>query len=152
MRYYIRTHNLEKAIARYEHLVDALVDAEPAMTDVTLLMMEYIRRTFESQGRRGGGSWAQITDEWLTRKAEKGWDLRIGYARHTLSEAFTKMGAAHQILEIGPHEVTLESDLPYAATQQYHRPFIKFTKNDRVQMAALVTKYLAEAWYMEPSP
>jgi hypothetical protein len=118
----------------------------PAMEEVTLLMMEYIKATFESGGRRGGGSWRQLTEEWLLRKERMGWDPRIGYARHRLVEAYTRMGADHQELEIGSHNVELSSDLPYAATQQHHRPFIKFTKGDRMSMAQVCTEYLAEAW------
>jgi len=150
MRLYIRTHNLDTAIARYEHLGEAASDMRPAMEEVTMIMMEAIRATFESGGRRGGGSWAALTTEWLARKERMGWDPRIGFARHHLVDSFTIPKAAHQRLEIGTHSVSIESDLPYAATQQAHRPFIKFTKGDRMEMARVCSEYLVEAWARTP--
>jgi hypothetical protein len=131
-------------------LAEAAIDAQPAMAEVTMLMMDFIRATFESQGRRGGGSWAQLTDEWLTRKIKLGGDPRIGFFRHHLFEAFTVPGAEHQEIHIEPHSASIMSDLPYAATQQAHRPFIKFTPNDRIRMGEVVTQYLVEAWMRDP--
>jgi hypothetical protein len=150
MRLWIRTHNLDAAIARYEHLAEAATDMQPAMEEVMLIMMGAIKATFLSGGRRGGGSWAALTTEWLLRKERMGWDPRIGFARHRLYEAFTIPGADHQRLRVGPHSVEIESDLPYAATQQAHRPFIKFTMRDRREMAQVCSEYLVAAWNRTP--
>jgi phage gpG-like protein len=146
VRYYIKTHNVDRAVAKFERMADAAIDTRPAMETIAGLMMGIIKATFESQGRRGGGSWAQLSTEWLLRKQRLGLDPRIGFAWHRLVEAFGTPGAPHQILEIGRHNVTIESDLPYAATQQAHRPFIRFTMRDRLEMSQVVTDHLVNAW------
>lgn len=109
-------------------------------------LMQIIGQTFESQGRRGGGSWPQITEEWLRRKQRTGLDPRIGHATHALRESVSIWGAEHQIREVGPNIAKLGSELPYADTQQRHRPFIKLTKTDKVGMRNIVRAWLINAW------
>lgn len=146
VKYSIHAQGLEQAIVRHERMAAAAVDATPAMASVAALMMGFIERTFHSGGRRGGGSWAQITDEWLTRKVRNGLDPRIGYATHALVESLTVLGAAGQELEITPQSVRLASHLPYAATQQRHRPFVKFTPTDHLRIRDTVRNHLIAAW------
>lgn len=116
------------------------------MEKVAGLMMVFIGKTFDSEGRRGGGSWARDTEEWLARKLYNGLDPHIGQATLKLRNAFSEPGSAHQILEILPHSVHLTTDLPYAGTQQEHRPFIKYTPTDVLAMREVVREHLLEAW------
>jgi phage gpG-like protein len=150
MKYEIKAFGILETSTRFERMGAAAVDATPVMNVVADMMMEFIDRTFLSQGRRGGGSWKHLTEDWLARKAREGLDPRIGYANHYLSQAFTLRGAPHQLLDVGPHHVDLTTDLPYAETQQLHRPFIKFTKKDRIEMRDVVREYLISAWRKAP--
>lgn len=144
--YIIRAMGVKQAATRFTRMGEAGIAAQPAMEAVAAEMMRIIGVTFQSQGRRGGGSWRHLTTEWLMRKQRNNLDPRIGYATHALVNSVTKPGADRQILEIGPHSVQLGSLLPYAATQQRHRPFVKFTLNDRHNLALIVKEWLIAAW------
>lgn len=125
---------------------DAAVDASPVMEVIADFMMHAIGRTFDSQGRRGGGSWKRDSLPWLLRKQRLGLDPRIGHATQALRDAFSVRGAAHQILTVEAHSVDITTDLPYAGTEQRHRPFIKFTPTDILTMRDTVRSYLMDAW------
>jgi phage gpG-like protein len=118
----------------------------PVMETIAEMMMGYIERTFESEGRRGGGSWKNDSAEWAARKARQGLDPRIGHATLALRRSMTIRGDANQDLRVSHNMVSLSSYLPYAGTQQVHRPFVKFTFNDRVQIRNTIRDYLVEAF------
>lgn len=147
MSYFVvKAQGLDMAQVRLGRLATAAADATPAMIGVAEMMMGFILRTFESGGRRGGGSWAALTEDWLVQKQRLKLDPRIGYATHALVDSLTIPEASGQILDITPHAVRLGSDLPYAATQQKHRPFVKFSVNDRIALRDAVHNYFVAAW------
>jgi phage gpG-like protein len=134
---------------------DAL-NAKPAFKDVAKYMMEVTDTVFESQGRRGGGSWRRNTAKWTAYKAKKGWDLRILHARYprsnTLRKSVTRPRAGGQILVIEDDFMQLGSSLPYAARHQYGhgktpaRPYLKFTKRDTTHIRDMIRDHLMRAW------
>lgn len=135
-----------RIIGNFERLSAAAEDTRPVMVDVAAIMMAALGKQFESGGRRGGGSWKSLTVEWLTRKQRMNLDPRIGFATHRLFKSVTEVGAEGQTLEIGDNFVHLETTLPYARTQQEHRPFARFTAGDRLAMRRRIATYLFEAW------
>lgn len=136
-----------KAVStKFTRMGEAAVTARPAMEAIALMMMKIIGQTFESQGRRGGGSWKRDSADWLARKQRLGLDTRIGHATLALRNSVSIPGAEHQQILVTDTLVHLSSDLPYAQTQQVHRPFVKFTIYDRYNMRQVVRDHLIEAF------
>jgi hypothetical protein len=133
-------------IGRMEYMEAAAMDMQPALEEIGFLIMNVMRKMFESGGRRGGGSWAPDDLGWLARKIMMGLDPRVGIATEALMRAFTQPEAPHQEYEVGSHSLHLSSDLSYAAAQQTHRPFVKFTYGDRTEMGNIVRRHLIHAW------
>ena len=146
MKYTLEAFGIQQSITRFSRMGAAAISAEPAMEAILRRLMQIIGQTFESEGRRGGGSWAADTEEWLLRKQRLGLDPRIGHATHALRDSVSVWGASGQIREVGPNFARLGSELEYADTQQRHRPFIKLTKSDKVSMRNICREYLIRAW------
>lgn len=146
MIFTITALNAKQVATRFERMGIASVSAKPAMETVAGMMMRILSAVFDSQGRRGGGSWRFDTIEWLTRKQRTGLDPRINHATLTLRRSLTERGAEHQVLAITDSAVHLSSDLPYAATTQRHRPVAKFTLRDKAAMRTVVRDHLMAAW------
>lgn len=122
----------------------AAVRARPAMRRVAFKLMEIERKVFLAQGRRGGGSWARISDEWLNRKIRMGLDPRINIASGALMRSMSVPEAPHQNLHIGDTRVLLGSDLPYAEAANRERPFTRLTEGDRIELGVIISTYLIE--------
>lgn len=146
MIYMMKALGIKQVNTKFERMSVAALDAKPAMETVADVMMRIFEQIFQSQGRRGGGSWRQDSVEWLARKQRTGLDPRIGHATLALRRAMSVRGDEHQRLEITPHTVNLGTDLPYAGTEQRHRPFVKFTARDKLEMRQVVRDYLITAW------
>lgn len=139
---------------KWRRSVSDAVNMRPAFNDVATLFMNAIDQTFESQGRRGGGSWKRLSPKWAARKARKGLDPRILHMgrNHPLRRSLTKRRARGQILNIGPQSMTLESTIAYAARHQFGhdktpaRPYIKLTKYDTANAAQIVKNHLTRQW------
>lgn len=110
------------------------------------VIFEIEEQIFNSQGRRGGGSWKRDTPAWLDRKIRNGLDPRIGHATLALRRAFTLREAPHQRMITTSQSLTITSDLKYAKAQQRERPFVDFTRLDRIEIAAVVKHQLHQAW------
>lgn len=145
-RYYIEAVGTKLMETKFNRLGRSAVRARPAMRRVAMILFGIERATFNSQGRRGGGSWKNISSDWLNRKIREGLDPRILHARHLLRNSLSEPGAAHQQLLIGDTRVVLGTDLPYAARQNRERPFAKITKKDELLMRAVVREHLMQAW------
>lgn len=146
MEYMIKALGIKQVNTKFERMGIASIDAKPAMETVADLMFKIFYQIFESQGRRGGGSWKRDSTEWLLRKQRAGLDPRIGHASLALRRAMSIRGEANQNLEVTHNLVHLSTDLPYAATEQRHRPFIKFTKRDKLEMRRIVRDFLMGAF------
>lgn len=142
----VRAMGAKQVATKFERMGIAAVTARPAMETIADMMMRIIGIIFESQGRRGGGSWRRDSVEWLMRKQRLNLDPRIGHATGALRRSMSIRAAEHQILHVDDKMVNLSSDLPYAATQQRNRPFVKFTQRDRYAMRSVVRDYLIGAF------
>lgn len=110
------------------------------------VIFEIEEQIFNSQGRRGGGSWAMVTPGWFDYKRRHAMDLRIGHARMRLRHAMTERGAQHQVFRVTSQSLTMGTNLPYAAVQQRNRPFIKFLPRDRQEIVDIISNELHAAW------
>lgn len=146
MKFFVEALGVKQVTTKFTRMSEARIDASPVMGTLGATMMEIIARIFESQGRRGGGSWKRDSPEWLSAKVRMGLDPRIGYATHALFDSVTNPDDENQILEITPQSVSLGSRLPYAEAQNRERPFTKFTPRDRLLMRTQVRNYLMAAW------
>lgn len=146
MEFFVRALGIKQVSTKFERMGVASVSAKPAMESVADLMFRIFGQVFESQGRRGGGSWKRDSAEWLLRKQRAGLDPRIGHASLALRRAMSIRGEANQRLEVTHTLVHLSTDLPYAATEQRHRPFVKFTKYDKAEMRRIVRDHLIGAF------
>lgn len=104
---------------------------------------DYLRHVldqrFESQGRRGGGSWKKISHRWRERKVQLGLDPRILHATLRLRRSLTQRQHADQIVTTTRRELVFGTIVPYAAKQDRTRPFMKLTPYDRRQLAQTIT-------------
>lgn len=146
MIYTIRAYNAKQVATRFERMGLAAVSAKPAMETISEEIMRIFGQIFESQGRRGGGSWKRDSAEWLLRKQRMNLDPRIGHASLALRRSLTIPGDAHQIKDVTDTSVHVGTDLPYAATEQLHRPFVHFTVYDRMRMRMIVRNHLMRAF------
>lgn len=140
-----------------KHMLDRMAgridNMQPVMWKIREDIYRVIKATFESQGRRGGGSWAHLSEGWTTRKIKMGWDPRILYGKptQTLLRSLTVRGHYMQRSKVGRHSVDLSSRVVYADVQQHGnadipaRPFINFTQYDRDRWAGMVAKHVMEA-------
>jgi hypothetical protein len=138
----------EAAANFYKLGMDAVYDLSDVLVTIRSDMMRVTESNFNSQGRRGGGSWKPITLAWLRRKERMGKDLRIQFMDHDLFDSVTVLGAPSQIADIDDVEGTIRlgSTLDYAATAQRHRPYLRFTNADQVRWGKWITGDLHDKW------
>jgi phage gpG-like protein len=114
-------------------------------------MMQVIARTFSGQGRRGGGSWQFLTENWLKTKERHNWDPRILFAQHWLVKSMTERGDDDQVLSVDDKSIRLDSSLPYAEIHQTGgehipaRPYIDFLESDVSRWADMCETYIYAA-------
>lgn len=140
------TLGLQQAKVRFNRLGASVIDMSGAWESMLQFFFWIEDSTFKSQGRRGGGSWAQLTDDWLMRKSRMGLDPRINFATWDLYDAMTILGSPGQIIEMTPQSLSLGTDLPQAGPSQKFRAFVKPTKTDRIEMANIIRDHFRKAW------
>ena len=146
MRVYFQAINTKVVETKFAMMGNNAVNAKPALEKVADYMMEVMAKNFQSQGRRGGGSWKRISPGWRARKVRMGLDPRIGHATLALRKSMTKRDAPEQILSVGRTRVTLGSKLPYAKVQQRNRPYVYTLAEDRAEMVSIIRRHVLSAW------
>jgi phage gpG-like protein len=141
---------------KFERMNHDVLNAKPAFNEVARYMMEATDTTFQSQGRRGGGSWKRLSPGWSKYKLRHAQNPLILHQFHprsgSLRRSVTRPRAKGQILEITDTKMRLGSSLPYAARHQYGyghtpaRPYLKFTKNDAVKIRGMIRDHLMQVW------
>jgi phage gpG-like protein len=144
--FFVEALGIRQVQTKFTRMSEAAIDASPVMETLADTMMAIIATIFESQGRRGGGSWKRDSPEWLARKVRMGLDPRINFAGGDLFASMTEPGDPNQILNITPQSVSIGSALEYAEVSNENRPFTKFTQRDKAVMRAEVRSYLMAAW------
>lgn len=156
MKFQVLVFGDEVVATKFQRMgVDAL-NAKPVFKDIAKYMMEITEKQFESQGRRGGGSWKRLSPLWLKQKERKGWDTRILHQKYprsnTLRKSVTRSRAGGQILEITDTSVNFGSSLPYAGRHQYGygktpaRPYLKILKGDSEKIRGMIRDHLMQQW------
>jgi phage gpG-like protein len=146
VEFFIKAMGVKQVSTKFTRLGQAAADAAPAMESVAQLIFSIEKTVFNSQGRRGGGSWKQDSPDWLARKIRNGQDPRINHMTLALRRSVTEPGAPGQVLEVSPASLVVGSSLPQAAPSQRNRPFIKFTVADRTAMRGVIREHLMAAW------
>jgi len=131
----------------------ALSNMKPALEVVAEDMMEVIDINFGSQGRRGGGSWKQLSAYTLERKMREGYPPIILVATSALRDSMTLRRDPGMELKITRSEVRLASNLPYANVQDKGggrsdlpaRPFATFLDSDVREWARICEQYVIDA-------
>jgi len=137
---------IQMATRRFNRLGAAAIDLAPAWADMLEFFFWIEDATFQSQGRRGGGSWAEDSEAWQAQKAREGLDPRINFATWALYDSVTLLNAPGQVVEITPQSLRFGSSLPQAAPSQRFRTFIKPTKEDRFNMGKIIGWHFTKAW------
>lgn len=146
MEFFIEAMGVKQLRTQFNRIGVAALDAKPAMEVIAMDMMEVENQTFLGQGRRGGGSWKNLTLDWMIKKSQRQLDPRINIATGALWSAMSEPGAPGQILHIRRDSVTLGSDLPQAGPSQRERPFIKFLPTDKARWRQTIQRHLMAAW------
>jgi len=127
---------------------------QPALNQVAGYLMQKTAAQFDSQGRRGGGSWRKLSPKWLKFKAAHGFDTRILRMEGTLQRSVTRRKSKGQILVITPNSITFGTKLPHAAVHQFGYPpgrmpkrqFLVATPGDRDAMRNILRGHIMAHW------
>lgn len=115
------------------------------LTKYVIPDMEHVeKQIFESQGRRGGGSWKRLDPEWVIRKIREGMSPEINIRSGQMLGALTNRDASHAIRRIVGGSLIFGSSATGTAQSQRFRPVMKFTKYDRQRWARLWLAYITE--------
>lgn len=152
MRFQVLVFGTEAVSTRFARMARDTGDASPAFSDIADELMRVTAIQFDSQGRRGGGSWKHLTTKWLNFKIRHAYNPAILHMRHNLRRSVTVKGAAGQILDISPTELNFGSSISYARTHQYGypprnipaRPFIKLIEGDRRKIRDMIRDHIME--------
>jgi len=143
----------DKVVAtQFTRMGQRAANAAPALRNVGEYLMQVTDTQFSSQGRRGGGSWAKLSPQWLFRKQRLGHDPRILHMSGALRRSVTKWNARGSTHQVSNTQLIFGTNLPYAGRHQFgyettpKRQFLKVTDRDRVHMRNLIRDHLMEAW------
>lgn len=124
------------------------VDLAPAFEVIAKDMQRIEGQVFQSQGRRGGGSWTYLAQETLKRRRRQGIQSKlILHATGRLIRSLSEEGGEH-IQEITPSTMRFGSDVPYAAIQNWGgghipaRPFLRYTPYDHARWRAIIGRWI----------
>lgn len=134
-------------------------DTRVVMERITADMMRVEAKTFESQGRRGGGSWKRLASDTVRKKGDsqilRTDGARPGYSSlepDALFRSLTVPDAPYQILNVTRNSIRFGTDRPYAEVQQRGswirsipaRPFLRFLPTDMNRWRTMMIEFLME--------
>ena len=138
--------------AKYRAMANATGNLIPSFHEVEDYLMDITGRQFDSQGRRGGGSWKPLSPKWVARKTRMGGDTRILHFDKALRRSVTKRGAGGQILEYTPTSLTFGTSIAYAARHQFghgktpRRKFLVILPLDRKMITEMIQSHIMTPW------
>jgi hypothetical protein len=153
---------IQEIRARYHNLGGALRDMKPAMEIIGHEMAEISKETFNSQGRRGGGSWQALSYKRQEEKAREGLDPRILFATHRLYTSLTEIGSPENRLSIkgkgNEWSVALVTLVPYAKVHWTGSPkrnipirrFYKSITSDKERFDRIIRQWMWDAYASVP--
>jgi phage gpG-like protein len=137
-------HMFERGAIRASHM-------RPVMEDIADDMMSVFGRVFDSQGRRGGGSWAGLKPDTIRQKVKAHEPLWILIQTGALRASVTERDAPFQMLRVTNNSINIGSYLPYARAHQEGnehvpaRPYLRFTHYDAERWAGMCTTAIVRA-------
>lgn len=137
-----------------ERMTDASVRAAKTRPILKFISSDMIRVTgilWDTQAARFGG-WKRLSPKTIAHKGNRRILFTEGsnpsYTPHpadnVLADSVTKIGGAHQILNITDRTIEFGTDVRYAARQYKTRPFILFSKYDRERWAMWIVNYISK--------
>lgn len=122
------------------------VDTQAPMRLIVADMFRIEEQVFKSQGRRSGGSWAQLKPETIRRKGNSEILIETG----DLFRSVTVPGARYQDVQVTRTIINFGTDRPGATTQQFGdasrgiraRPFLRFTARDVERWTLILREHL----------
>jgi len=150
----IRAQNLPVIEEKIKYMGRKGRAPRPAMLQISGKMVLAVDQRFQSQGRRGGGSWRKLSEDWLFAKLARGLDPRILFATGELHRSLVRINHPNNKLRITGTSIEYGSTLPYANTQMFGdparnipaRPYIRFTAADRREWANILLRYVTSHW------
>jgi phage gpG-like protein len=141
---HVETHilGIPETIYSLKRGMRAASDFSDPLSEIADDIYRVIGINFSSQGRRGGGSWAMVSEEWARRKTSPLILIETGYLRDSMTT-----GDPH----ISSHRLEMESEAEYAAIHQFGgngipaRPFVRFIDSDRERWHDLLSNHLIQA-------
>lgn len=121
---------------------------KPAMEEIAREMLRIEGALFDSQGRRGGGSWKRDEPQTIERKLFYDRDPRIMHDRLRLRNSLTHQDNHDNILDVTNDTIRFGSRVPYAAVHQEgkggmpQRQIIKFTPRDERKFTEILMKHV----------
>lgn len=119
-------------------------------------MMLVEERIFETQGRRGGGSWKKLKPETVRKKGTteilRTRGAKSGYSRFpadSLFKSLTEPGAPYNVTEVTRNRIAFGTKHPYAEVIASQRPFMRFTESDVNRWNDMIAMYLMEPFLKE---
>lgn len=124
-------------------------DTHAVMDKIVADMMRVERAVFDSQGRRGGGSWARLKPDTVKKKGTteilRTRGAKAGYSKFpadSLFRSLTELGAEYQILDVGNDRILFGTDHPYAEVIAGQRPFMNYTNYDAERWKLMIAEHL----------
>lgn len=93
---------------------------------------------------RGQNTWVPLAQITLRRKRRRGMGRGILVATGALRRSLTSPVARGSVMDIGPTEAEMGTDLPYAKYQDRRRPLIDISRRDVGRFARLFTDHLLD--------
>lgn len=153
--FHIQSFGFEHVANNFQGMARDGYSTKPAMESVATYLFKAFDKTFTSEGRRGGGSWKQLTpkyEKW--KRAQPGAKTKILQFKGPLRKSMTKRKQRNQHLVIERTEVIIESTLDYARKMQFGhaprnvpaRPFVRLTEFDRRNINKIIKDHLMRQW------
>jgi phage gpG-like protein len=147
----IKTFGMDHLLLSLRGKAFRMRNTRPVMEAIAEDMLRVEAAQFDSQGRRGGGSWKRDLPSTVERKLFGDRDPRIMHDRERLRISLTKRDSPDNVLEVTDNTIRFGTRVPYAATHQYGRghiparPIIKFLPRDRERWARMVGEHVMGA-------
>lgn len=131
------------------------INFRPVMEEIALDMMRITDQNFQTQGRRGGGSWKKLKPDTVRRKGNSrilfSSGMNPGYDASGVDELYksvSKPGGPGQEIKIFKSSVHFGTKVKHAKHHQYgtafipKREFIKFLPRDQERWRGMILRHV----------
>ena len=141
----IRTQGIKEWNARLSGMKSKVLTPEPYLRTMIVPDLERVEMAiFRSQGRRGGGSWKHLNQDYLIRKIREGKSTAINVAWGNLLNSLVDSDSDGAVRQIVGDRLFFGSNRRGAAQSQKYRPILRFTVYDRERWGRLWLDYITK--------